>query len=84
MIRRPRATFAFLSLFAAALVALIALAVLQYHWVGQVSAGERERRQANLTLGAARLGEDFDRELARAYLALQMDAATLRDKAWDR
>jgi len=84
MIRRPRATLAFLPLFAAALVALIALAVLQYYWVGQVSAGDRERRQANLTLGAARLGEDFDRELARAYLALQMDAATLRDKDWDR
>lgn len=66
------------------MVALIALAGLQYYWADQVSAGERERRQANLSLAAARLGEDFDRELARAYLALQMDAATLRDKNWDR
>jgi signal transduction histidine kinase len=66
------------------MVALIALAGLQYYWVDQVSAGERERRQDNLSLAAERIGEDFDRELARAYLALQMDAATLRDRDWDR
>jgi hypothetical protein len=69
---------------AAALLALLLLATLQYSWVGQLSAGDLERRQANLALAAARLGEDFDRELARAYLALQMDAATLRDNDWDR
>lgn len=81
---RSRSTSAFAPLLAAAMVALIALASLQYYWVGQVSAGERERRQANLSLAAARLGEDFDRELARLYLALQMDAATFRDKDWER
>jgi signal transduction histidine kinase len=84
MTRRPLLTSAFLPLLAAAFAALLALATLQYHWVGQVTAGERERRQANLSLGADRLREDFDRELARAYLALQMDAATLRDKNWSR
>jgi signal transduction histidine kinase len=66
------------------MVALLALGTLQYHWVVQVSTGERERRQANLALGAERLQEDFDRELARVYLALQMDAATLRDENWSR
>lgn len=84
MIRRPLAITAFLPLMAAALAALVLLATLQYHWVGQLSAGEREQRQADLVLSATRLGEDFDRELARAYLALQMDAATLRDQDWER
>ncbi len=84
MSRRPAPTSAFVPLTVAALVALTLLATLQYHWVGQISAGERERRQANLTLSAQRLGEDFDRELARAYLSFQMDAATLRDSEWER
>lgn len=84
MSRRPGSTWAFAPLTVAALVALTLLATLQYHWVGQVTAGERERRQANLTLSAQRLGEDFDRELARAYLTFQMDAATLRDSDWGR
>lgn len=84
MIRRPLATSAFVPLLSAALVALALLATLQYYWVGQVSAGEHERRAANLAASARRLSEDFDRELARAYLALQMDAGTLRTKEWER
>ena len=67
----------------AALLTLI-LAVLQYYWVGQVSQSAQERMQASLRAGAARFSEDFDRELARAYLSFQMDAATLRDRAWAR
>jgi two-component system, OmpR family, sensor histidine kinase SenX3 len=68
----------------AALVALVLLATLQYYWVGRVSAAERERTQATLRAGAARFGEDFDRELARMYLSFQMDAETLRDHDWER
>jgi signal transduction histidine kinase len=67
---------------AAALIALLILAVMQYYWVGQVSAGDLERRQASLRVSAQRMSEDFNRELARAYLSLQMDAGTLRDKNW--
>jgi signal transduction histidine kinase len=66
----------------AALLLLLLLASLQYYWVGQVSAGERERAQAGLRAGATRFSDDFDRELARIYLSLQMDAATLRDQDW--
>lgn len=84
MISRSGSTAAIVPLLVATLVALTLLATLQYHWVGQVSAGERERRQASLALSARRMGEDFDRELARAYLGLQMDAATLRDADWER
>jgi signal transduction histidine kinase len=68
----------------AVLLALILLATLQYHWVGQVSQGQHERMQASLQTGAVRFSEDFDREIARIYLNFQMDAATLRDKDWDR
>jgi signal transduction histidine kinase len=59
------------------------LAVLQYHWLGQVSQAEQERMQASLRLGVARFSEDFDRELARAYLTLQIDADTVRESAWN-
>jgi signal transduction histidine kinase len=59
----------------AVLLALVPLlAVLQYRWLGQVSEGEREIMRANLRAAAARFGQDFDRELTRAYLAFQMSA----------
>jgi signal transduction histidine kinase len=66
----------------AAIILLIVLASLQYYWVGQINVGEVERRRANLSMGAARFSEDFDRELARIYLSLQMDGVTMRDKNW--
>jgi signal transduction histidine kinase len=72
-----------MALLVAALLLLLLLASLQYYWVGQVSVGERERAQASLRAGATRFSDDFDRELARIYLSLQMDAATLRDQAWE-
>ncbi|HMQ31956.1 MAG TPA: HAMP domain-containing sensor histidine kinase [Chloroflexaceae bacterium] len=84
MSRRSPARLGFATLLAATVAALALLATLQYHWVGQVSAGERERLQANLSLTAQRMGEDFDRELARAYLSFQMDAQTLRAAEWER
>lgn len=84
MIAKKRSARLFLPLLIAAMVALGLLATLQYHWVSQVSAGEHERRQANLSLSAQRISEDFNRELARAYLTFQVDASTLRDKAWAR
>ncbi|HZS08738.1 MAG TPA: HAMP domain-containing sensor histidine kinase [Blastocatellia bacterium] len=63
---------------------LVLLATLQFRWLGQVSDGERERMQAALRASAARFCEDFDRELARAFVTLQMDAETLRRRAWDK
>lgn len=66
------------------LLAVLLIAVLQYRWADQVSASERDRMQASLHAGAARFSEDFDRELARAYLTFQMDADTFRSSAWGR
>jgi len=60
-----------LLLVAALLVLLPLLAVLQYRWLGEVSAGERERMQANLKTSAERFCSDFDRELTNAYVQLQ-------------
>ncbi len=59
---------------AAALLGLIVLlATLQYRWLGQVSAAERERMKANLATRAEGFAQDFDREVTRAYLTFQVD-----------
>jgi signal transduction histidine kinase len=61
---------------------LLLLAVLQYRWLGQVSEAERERRQAALRVAVQRFSEDFDRELARAFVSFQLDSQTVQHKAW--
>ena len=47
---------------------LIVLAVLQWHWIGQVSAMERQRMRASLLAAGSRFTHEFDREIARAFL----------------
>ncbi|MGH9409113.1 MAG: sensor histidine kinase [Vicinamibacterales bacterium] len=60
---------------AAILLALVVLlATLQYRWLGQISAAERDRMTAALNAHAAQFAEDFDREMTRAYLLFQLDA----------
>jgi signal transduction histidine kinase len=66
------------------LVLLPALAVLQYRWVGQVSTAERERMQRNLRTAAAQFRENFDGEVVRAVLNLQVGPATAREGTSDR
>jgi signal transduction histidine kinase len=68
---------------AALLVLLPALAVLQYRWVGQVSAAERNRMERNLRVGAYQFRQAFDGELWRAS-ALQVGPATVRDGSSER
>ena len=59
---------------AAGLLVLIAvLATLQYRWLGQVSAAERERMTTTLGAHASAFTQDFDREITRAYLTFQLD-----------
>ena len=60
-----------LLLVATLLVLLPLLAVLQYRWLGEVSAGERDRMQANLRTSADRFCADFDHELTNVYVQLQ-------------
>jgi hypothetical protein len=72
------------ALIAGLLALLILLASLQYYWLGEISAGERDRMQALVNRGAERFGEDFDMEIAGMFLGLQMHAETVLTQNWDR
>ncbi len=66
---------------AAALIVLLAvLGRLQYRWAGELSKSELELTRAALRSGAERLSEDFDRELASAFLGLRMNRSFIRNK----
>lgn len=82
--RRPRFIPASLLLSLGLLVLLGGLAVLQYRWVGQVSEAERQRMQASLRARAEQFAEEFDREVARAFFWLQVEADLLHAKDWTR
>ncbi len=59
------------------------LAFFQYKWLGQVSEAERSRLRTTLNQRAREFADDFDREIGRAYSALQMSNDTVRAKDWD-
>lgn len=52
---------------------LLALAGLQWRWLGQISADERDRMQTSLRTQVGQFTQEFDRELTRAYFWLQAD-----------
>jgi signal transduction histidine kinase len=72
------------ALLGALLALLVLLATLQYYWLGEVSAGDRERMQSLVDAGAVRFGQDFDLEVARMYLTFQIDAQAVLGRQWDR
>lgn len=47
------------------------LAVLQLHWLREVAAADRQRREAALDLALADFAADLDREVSRAWLAFR-------------
>jgi signal transduction histidine kinase len=59
-----------------------ALAWMQYQWLGQLSVAERERMQRTLRTAAAQFATEFDGELSRTLISLQVDGATVRDQNW--
>lgn len=59
-----------------------ALAFMQYQWLGQLSEAERERMQRTLRTAAAQFATEFDTELSRTLVSLQVDGGTLRDQNW--
>ena len=69
---------------AALLVLLPTLAVLQYQWVGQLSTAERDRMQRNVRIAAAQFRDEFDLEIGRAFLSLQVGPVTAREGSSDR
>jgi signal transduction histidine kinase len=55
------------------LVGLVGLlATLQYQWLGKVSEAEREQLRRSLTQRAREFADDFDLEISRTYLTLQL------------
>jgi hypothetical protein len=71
-----------LALVAIALLGLIALlATLQYRWLGRISDAERDRLRATLNTGALEFAQDFDRELARAFILFQPDTVNWLEQA---
>lgn len=50
------------------LLLLAVLAVLQWRWIGEVSALEQQRMRSGLMTAGFRFTHDFDREIARAFL----------------
>ena len=57
-----------------------ALAWMQYQWLGQLSEAERERMQRTLRTAAAQFANEFDTELSRTLVSLQVDGAALSEQ----
>jgi signal transduction histidine kinase len=69
-------------LVAMVLLLVPALAWMQYQWLGQLSEAERERMQRTLRTAATQFANDFDTELSRTLIGLQVDGPTIRDSNW--
>src|SRR5262249_29080975 len=54
------------------LLLLPVLAVLQYQWIGEVSAAERDRLESSLRVASDRFATDFDAEFSRLVNAFQV------------
>src|SRR5262245_5349394 len=64
------------------MVLVPALAWMQYQWLGQLSTAERERMQRTLRTAAAQFATEFDGELSRTVVSLQIDGQWVRDQDW--
>ncbi len=78
---RPRISGVTL-LAAAVLVLLPALAWLQYSWLDQIADADRDRRTRTLQTAAAQLAQDFDSEVGKAVLGLQLEPGMVEERAW--
>lgn len=61
-------------------VLLLALATLQYRWLREIAESQRQRMRADAAHRAASIAQDFDREMTRAFLLLQLDAETVKTR----
>jgi signal transduction histidine kinase len=62
-------------------VALCALALIQYRWIGQVAQAERQRAKTNLATALSGLESDFDIEITRAFVTFQIPPGNETDYA---
>jgi signal transduction histidine kinase len=81
-LRSPRRVSAVTILVGLVMLLVPALAWMQYQWLGQLSTAERERMQRTLRTAAAQFATEFDTELSRTLVGLQLDAQTVRDQNW--
>ena len=79
---QPRRVSAVTVLVGLVMLLVPALAYMQYQWLGQLSTAERERMQRTLRTAAAQFATEFDTELSRALVSLQVDGATIREGNW--
>ncbi len=56
---------------------LVALAVLQYRWLGEVNAAERDRMRANLQTRATDFARAFDGEITSVFATFHVDPERL-------
>ncbi len=61
---------------------LILLAAMQYIWLGQISAAEREHLQKNLQTNTQNFAADFNKEIRGAYFTFQIDPGDWLKKDW--
>ena len=79
MIVKRRSISAVTILVGVVMLLVPALAWMQYQWLGQLSTAERERMQRTLRTAAAQFATEFDTELSRTLVSLQVDGSTIRD-----
>lgn len=83
MTRLPRSLGATPWLAAAVAVLLPALAWLQFDWVNQLAAADRERRERTLRAAGAQFTSAVDQEIARLGGSLQLDGAMVERRDWE-
>lgn len=75
-------------IFAALLLILCGLAVVQYRWIEQLGEAQSQREKANLNASLSNLESDFDVEITRVFVAFQVPVANgdyaARYKEWLR
>src|SRR5436190_13608614 len=59
-----------------------ALAWMQYQQLGQLSSAERDCMQRTLRTAAAQFATEFDTEMSRTLVSLQVEGPMLRDQNW--
>ncbi|HEY0658903.1 MAG TPA: hypothetical protein VGD05_10530, partial [Pyrinomonadaceae bacterium] len=80
---RPMNNSRFPILSVVVLLALLGvLAALQYRWLGEISAGERERMQKRLETDTQHFADDFNEEIRNAYFTFQIDPSDWLAKDW--
>ncbi len=63
-------------------ILLVALGLLQYRWMTQISASDGEKAKVRVKDQADRLAGDFNREIQNAYFTFQTGADTWEHKDW--